>query len=202
MAMHIGHMIGDIASHAQRSLPVARRHLASARVTLELTASLARGGNRGPGVLTSGRRGGLTAAASLLRGAHLCSSGSSAQCRGPRTLEPMHRRFSSVTFGRLATASNGNRIGGRRNGGTPHDCTAVNWRFASAMRSTKPCLFAVDPPCRAFGAAAPESDSELETKSRNAQLPRASKPARFEPRSQIASPPPEQRARQTASPDR
>ena len=50
-------------------------------------------------------------------------------------VKPMHRRF-VLTFGRLETASNETRIGGRRNGGTPHDCTAVNWRFASAMQPT------------------------------------------------------------------
>jgi hypothetical protein len=49
-------------------------------------------------------------------------------------VKPMHRRF-ALTSGRLATASNETRIGGRRDGGTPHGCTAVHWRFASAMRS-------------------------------------------------------------------
>jgi hypothetical protein len=60
-------------------------------------------------------------------------------------VKPMHRRFASVTFGRLATALNENRIGGRRNGGTRHDCTAVNWRFASAMRSLDQAVLVSQP---------------------------------------------------------
>ena len=60
-------------------------------------------------------------------------------------VKPMHGRFASVTFGRLATASNETRTGGRRNGGTPHGCTAVYWRFASAMRSLDKAVLVSQP---------------------------------------------------------
>ena len=89
------------------------------------------------------------------------------------------RMNTAVTVGRTATALDGNTC--RFDGGTLRDC--MNRLFVNEMlligAMRRNACFAVDPPCRGFGAAAPkfEPDETVELK----QLPGAAKPARRRP---------------------